>query len=657
MPGSRAPMNPLSRWAAPDAQRTLALSALLLEPVEERAILRRTVAALAAPGGLGFTRSFLFVYDAAQGTFVGRHAVGPADANEARRVAHLRLDEAALLAALRDLDDDALEAAAPESTTRVRTLALPLEPGVHSLLDECLAKGAARLGASTAGQAGVGATTTWGDRLALGGCAAALVRASDQPVALLIADRAFTGAGVSDDDVARLGHVARLAGAGVERARTSRLLAERGGQLATLDEAGKSAVQATSLRTELALLVRAATQTLSCRGGVLWRTAGERATLLLESVHVADDTCDPLREAHALEPLVRDALRERTARVVRDVSRDPRIEADRARGFGPALLAPVLTPGTAAPAGFLVLWNPAPHGPGEPAGFDRDDLRFAEAMAGTIGAVLAQSALSDRVRRAEERAGDTRKQLATAERLAALGELAARAAQEVKAPLASIGGFARRVHKGLAEGDPQREYVEIILRESERIERLLAEQMQFVRLSRPRLAIESVNQLLTAALTGRGEALAKKRVRVLKKFAPDVPALLLDAEKISQVVANMLDSALDNVPGNGRLRVESRRAQGYVVVEIAGEGPPLAGEMLEQLFVPFTTSRRSGESVGLALAQQVVQSHGGEIRVRSEGDWGVIFSFTLPVSENQDRRRDNDRRGVRNDRRNRFPAA
>ena len=119
----------------------------------------------------------------------------------------------------------------------------------------------------------------------------------------------------------------------------------------------------------------------------------------------------------------------------------------------------------------------------------------------------------------------------------------------------------------------------------------------------------------------------------------------------------MLDSALENVPGNGRVRVETRRAQGFVVVEIAGEGPPLAGDMLEQLFVPFAASRRNGESVGLALAQQVVQSHGGEIRVRSEGDWGVIFSFTLPVSENADRRRANDRRGVRNDRRNRFPAA
>jgi signal transduction histidine kinase len=278
-------------------------------------------------------------------------------------------------------------------------------------------------------------------------------------------------------------------------------------------------------------------------------------------------------------------------------------------------------------------------------------------VAGTLGAVLAQAVLSDRVRLAETRLADAKKQLATVERLAALGELAARAAQEVKGPLASIGGFARRVHRGLADDDPNREYVEIILRESDRIERLLAEQLQFVRLSRPRLAIESVNQIIGNALSARTEALTRKRTRLLKKLAPDVPTLLLDAEKIQQVVANMLDSALENAPGNARLRIESRRAQGFVVVEIAGEGPPLAGDMLEQLFVPFSASRQGGESIGLALAQQIVQSHGGEIRERSEGDWGVIFSFTLPVNENEDRRRANDRRGVKNDRRNRFPAA
>jgi len=153
------------------------------------------------------------------------------------------------------------------------------------------------------------------------------------------------------------------------------------------------------------------------------------------------------------------------------------------------------------------------------------------------------------------------------------------------------------------------------------------------------------------------DGMVKRRVRLLKKLAPDVPNLLLDAEKIRQVVGNMLAHAIDRVPAGGRVRVESRRSQGYIVVEIASDAPPLSGDMLEQLFVPFTAAKKAGDPIGLALAQQVVHSHGGEIRVRSEGDWGVIFSFTLPVGENADRRRANDRRGARMDRRNRFPAA
>ena len=656
MPSSRAEQ-PLRTWAAPDSERALELAALLLEPVEENAILRRTVAALAAPGGFGFTRAFLFFADAERGVLAGRHAVGPSDLAEATRLAQATSgagdDVADLLSTLRALDDDALESAAPTATARLRGLTLPLVEGLDPVLDHCLEHGTGRFVAGAGRQPAVRAV--WGERLALSGFAAAIVRAAGRPVALLVADRGFAGGTLGPADEARLGQVAGLAGHAVERARTARENTERGGQLATLEEAGLSAVRATSLRSELALLVRAATQTLSCRGGVLWRSSGERAVLLLESVHVSDDRCDPLRQAEALEPLARTVLREDAPRAVADAAADPALDPAAVRGFGAAFAVPV--PGLTRAAGVLVLWGPAPRALAEPGRFDRDDMRFATALATTLGAVLAQAGLSERVRQAESRLGDAKKQLATVERLAALGELAARAAQEVKNPLASIGGFARRAHKGMAEGDPNREYVEIILRESERIERLLAEQLQFVKLSRPRLGLESVNHIIGVALTARTEPMTKKRVRLLKKLAPDVPTLLLDAEKIQQVVANMLDSALENVPGNGRVRVETRRAQGYVVVEIAGEGPPLAGDMLEQLYVPFAASRTSGESVGLALAQQVVQSHGGEIRVRSEGDWGVIFSFTLPVNENEDRRRANDRRGVRNDRRNRFPAA
>jgi signal transduction histidine kinase len=255
------------------------------------------------------------------------------------------------------------------------------------------------------------------------------------------------------------------------------------------------------------------------------------------------------------------------------------------------------------------------------------------------------------VRAAEGRLLDARKQLATSERLAALGELAARAASEARNPLAAIGGFARRIQRELPEDDPHKDLVEVVVREADRLERILAEQVSFVRVSRPTLGMTDLNHLLGGALGELSEPVLKKRVKLLKRLGADLPPLLLDGEKIRLVVTNMLANALEQSPAGGRLRVETRRAQGYVVVEIGSDGPPLSGEMLERLFVPFAAARESTEGVGLALAQQVVQSHGGEIRVRSEGDWGLVFSFTLPIHENRDRRR------PRGDRRNRFPAA
>jgi signal transduction histidine kinase len=107
------------------------------------------------------------------------------------------------------------------------------------------------------------------------------------------------------------------------------------------------------------------------------------------------------------------------------------------------------------------------------------------------------------------------------------------------------------------------------------------------------------------------------------------------------------------VPVGGRIQVQSRRAGEHVAVEISHDGSRSAGELLEQLFVPFATGAQGGAAVGLGVAQQIVREHGGEIRVRGEGEWGTIFSFTLPIAGNEDRRQSGDRRAGRGERRRR----
>ena len=150
--------------------------------------------------------------------------------------------------------------------------------------------------------------------------------------------------------------------------------------------------------------------------------------------------------------------------------------------------------------------------------------------------------------------------------------------------------------------------------------------------------------------------MARKRVRVLKRLSPEIPALLLDADKIGQAIGNALANALEGVSSGGCIKVETRVEREHVVIELAHDGPPLDGDLLEHLFVPFSTGGRSGPGLGLAVAQRIVRDHGGEIGVRREADWGQVLSLHLPVPGNEDRRQGRERRRRGEDRRNRMAA-
>ena len=260
--------------------------------------------------------------------------------------------------------------------------------------------------------------------------------------------------------------------------------------------------------------------------------------------------------------------------------------------------------------------------------------------------------------RLEQTRRDLLRQLGRSERRASRGESAVSATQQARNPLASIAAFARRVHRSLAEDDPNREYLEVVVREADRLERMLSQPVDLEAPEGPRLEVQSVNTLIQDALQQAGEQLVRRRVRLLKRLSPDLPPLLLDRERMRRVIENVIGQALDRVGAGGRVRVESRRVQQFVVVEVANDGLSQPGEMLSELFVPFALQGREGADLGLAMARQVVWQHGGEVRVRSEGEWSTVFALTLPVRTNEDRRRPGtERRVTRGDRRLRTPAA
>lgn len=208
------------------------------------------------------------------------------------------------------------------------------------------------------------------------------------------------------------------------------------------------------------------------------------------------------------------------------------------------------------------------------------------------------------------------------------------------------------MNKSLKTGDPNRDYLDIIIKETERLERILNEQLQFAQLSKPRLQMEDINAVVEESLELLSEEAFGRKAKVLKKLSLDLPKLLLDYDKIKQVVINILQNALKFLPMGGKIRVETKKVGDSVHLIIANEGERIPGELMDRLFVPFFTSGKDGTGLGLAVAYQIVREHGGEIRVKSDKEWGTVFCVCLPVSTNQDRRRRAvDRRSRRSDRR------
>ena len=336
--------------------------------------------------------------------------------------------------------------------------------------------------------------------------------------------------------------------------------------------------------------------------------------------------------------------------LIADVTDDPRFATGLPEEWGAAVAVPFRlddkTWGVAA-----AVRRRSSHG--SAAGFGADAADAAGLVAQVVSNALARVRQLERTRETERRLRDVESQLRHADKMIAVGERGLYVAQEIRNPIAAIAGLAKRLARDTEEGSEKREYLDIILRETERLERVLGEQLSLAQMTKPRLKLQSMNVLVQEALEQQSEELVRRRVRLLKRLAPDLPSLLLDEDKIRQVVANVLHYALTAVPAGGRVRVETRTGGGMVQAEIAHDGPKVPGESLDRLFVPFSATRRYGAGVGLAVAYQVVREHGGEIRARSEGDWSSIVTVYLPLRENTDRRAKPDRRAGRNDRRRR----
>jgi len=266
-----------------------------------------------------------------------------------------------------------------------------------------------------------------------------------------------------------------------------------------------------------------------------------------------------------------------------------------------------------------------------------EDFRLLVTAAAQAALAMERSARAEALDQLNSQLLNLQRQLTQWEKLAALGEMAASVAHDIRNPLVSIGGFARRLKKLLPEDERGERYAQIIIQEVDRLEWTLENVMSY---ARSYGIIEKKPSRLYGLLSECAELFSenfrKKRIELRRRFERDIPEILLDERQIKQALINILFNAGESVPEGGEVGISARIQQegegGFVVIEIFDNGEGIAHENMEKIFLPFFTTKAAGTGLGLAIAHRAISGHGGEIRVDNRPGEGVTFSIYLPIS-------------------------
>jgi signal transduction histidine kinase len=274
-------------------------------------------------------------------------------------------------------------------------------------------------------------------------------------------------------------------------------------------------------------------------------------------------------------------------------------------------------------AGFLACWDERVQ-----EAFASDEIAALIEVAERCAVVIENSKL---YRQMKER-----------DRLAALGEMAAGLAHEIRNPLAAIKGATQYLDPRRLPGD-DREFLEIIVEEVDRLNGVVSQFLDYSRPLKSTLAPGDLNDVLQRTFRLLAPDVPAG-IQVELDLAPELPRVACDPEQLKQVFLNLALNAFQAMPGGGRLHVSTRAdredlapwrdARGRlasVEVRFRDTGPGIPPQDRENVFVPFFTTKEKGTGLGLAVSQRIVRAHEGTLAVSSPAGGGAEFTLTLPA--------------------------
>jgi signal transduction histidine kinase len=222
--------------------------------------------------------------------------------------------------------------------------------------------------------------------------------------------------------------------------------------------------------------------------------------------------------------------------------------------------------------------------------------------------------------------------LVQAEKLAAVGQLAAGVAHQVNNPLSTVLLYSHLLLRQMPANDPRRQDLETIVAEATRCRTIILALLNFARQNRLTLSTFDLNALLESTLAT--EARKSENLQVICDLAPNLPPITADSEQLTQVFRNIIGNALEAMGGSGTLTVRTALEDGgQVRIQFADSGPGIPPDAMPHLFDPFFTTKPPGQGtgLGLAIARGIVKMHRGDITAENAPEGGAVFTITLPL--------------------------
>jgi two-component system sensor histidine kinase HydH len=264
------------------------------------------------------------------------------------------------------------------------------------------------------------------------------------------------------------------------------------------------------------------------------------------------------------------------------------------------------------------------------------------AVAGNLTTTLAEAlrrqfaktkAVADQLAEANRNLQQAEEAVRRADRLAALGQLAAGLAHELRNPLGTIRASAEMLTRSVAaENEVAREVAGFIAEEVDRTNSLVTRFLDFVRPLELRPAPADLAQVLDRSVAMVEREAAAREVTVYKNYSPDIPPFSLDAELMERVFYNLLANAAQATSPGGAVTVKTRAAAGAAEISVIDRGSGIDVKNLGAIFNPFFTTKPQGVGLGLAIVSKIVDEHGGKIAVESEPGKGSVFQVLLPMN-------------------------